>query len=103
MSELKHYGVLGMKWGRRIGRKVNSLSNKKGKIKINTKKVINGRNLADDVLKDIGTLAVTRLAGRYLMGQGQMRAGIVLASIGTMYTVTTVAGDILLRTEREDD
>ena len=102
-NELAHFGVLGMKWGRS---KATSSSKKptktsKGKLTFNSKKLINGRSLTQDILGNIGIVAVTHASGSILYASGMEKTGQILSKAGKLYASGATIGDMLNRVERQ--
>ena len=99
-KQIQHFGVKGMKWGER--RSGNPSVRKGKRFTIDPHKKYDGRTLADDVLNDIGTLAVSRLVGGYLISQGKIEVGGLLRTMGTSYAIGSAAGNVIIRTTRND-
>jgi hypothetical protein len=107
---LEHFGILGMHWGhhkaylKSISERPKKEKTKKEKTYIDSKKVINGRNLSQDLLKDVGVLLGSKVAARSLVANGKLEVASILSIMGSAYAITDAALSVhLRRTKRGDE
>lgn len=68
----------------------------KAKKTLNTGK-IDGKTLADNVIDNLGIVAVSSLTGGYLVSKGQVEVGALIGSMGGMYAAGSMLGDVIVR------
>ena len=81
---------------KRIATNTNKI---KGKKHMNKNKLINGKTLHDEVMTNVGKMAMSQLAGGALISTGHISAGLILAQAGTGYAVGSTILDIKNRRE----
>lgn len=83
----------------KINTKQNGAKDKsetRNKKPLNTGK-IDGKTLADNVIDNLGIVAVSSLTGGYLVSKGQVEVGALIGSIGGMYAAGSMLGDVIVR------
>lgn len=118
-DELTHYGVIGMKWGRRksqsysggsnskkkTGKKRDSLKSRVDKAldsperRKALKKYYKGKDNGDHAITALASVAVAQIGGSLLVRTGNTAAGAALATMGTAYALGTLAGNMYNQAE----
>ena len=91
-AELKHFGVLGMRWGRRRGmiNKVSRVERYTGKIKDRKSlRKMSDKELEDLLSSDVMTKKVVQMNKQ--RSQGRIRSALVLGTIGTILVADHIA------------
>jgi hypothetical protein len=94
---LRHYGILGMKWGKH---KSTTSKPKKGKLHVDSKRLIDGKNLAEELLSSLGGVVASKLVGGFLVSKGSEFAGNLISTYGSLYSIGNGIGSVLNRVER---
>ena len=81
---------------KRIATNTNKIKAKKH---VNKNKLINGKTLYDEVMANVGKMAMSQLAGGALIRTGHIGAGVAVANIGMMYGVGATVSGMMKRRE----
>lgn len=79
--------------------KNDAAANKK-KYRVDTKKVVDGKTYADDLMDSMHGVVVSSLIGTGLYLQGEKRAARIVVSSGTAYAAGTAIGATINRTSK---
>ena len=92
-NELKHYGILGMKWGRRRSdaelARARSSSEPRQRSEYENKLATKGKIAADGVINAVGGKLAFHLAGSALCLAGKKHTGEYVKSLGNVAVVAS--------------